>query len=207
MKWAMLGWMMLLAGLPMVARADQVPGRAEEVTPLAVGAEVPNVTLQTAEGKPVLLLEAVKQQRSVIIFYRGGWCPYCNSHLSRIQSVEPRLRELGYQILAISADRPEKLKATREKQELNYRLLSDATMAGARSFGIAFRVDDATVKTYRGFGVDLEEASGNTHHILPVPAVFLADQEGRIVYAHANPDYKHRLAPEILVKEAEAALK
>ena len=46
---------------------------AMEVRPLLVRAEVPAVTLRTAEGTDFDLAAAVKKKRSIVIFYRGGW--------------------------------------------------------------------------------------------------------------------------------------
>ncbi len=152
------------------------------------------------------LRKAISKQPAVVIFYRGGWCPYCNLELGRLQEAEPELRELGYQILAISPDRPAKLAESAETEDLNYTLLSDATMTAAKAFGIAFRVDDATVERYKGFGIDLAASSGQAHQLLPVPAVFLIGADGKIGFAYANPDYRVRMDPSLLLCAAKAAL-
>ncbi len=85
---------------------------------------------------------------------------------------------------------------------LTYQLLSDSNVAFARAFGLVFRVDDPTLEKYQGFGIDLEQASGRTHHMLPVPAVYIADTEGIIRFAHWDAAYKKRLEPETLLKVA-----
>jgi peroxiredoxin len=126
--------------------------------------------------------------------------------LGQLQSGEAELREMGYQILAISPDRPEKMTETVDKHELTYTVLSDHTMEAARAFGIAFRVDSVTVVKYKAFGIDLEEASGEKHHLLPVPAVFIVGTDGIIKFSYANPDYKVRLAPADLLVAAREAL-
>lgn len=95
-------------------------------------------------------------------------------------------------MIALSADRPEGLQGSRKKLDLGYRLYSDASMSAARAFGIAYEVSDDTVKQYRDYGVDLEAASGEDHHQLPVPSVFLVEKGGRIRWVYSNPDYKVR---------------
>jgi len=85
---------------------------------------------------------------------------------------------------------------------LSYTILSDARMAAARAYGVVFRVDDATAARYKGFGIDLEAASGETHHELPVPAVFIVDRSGVIRFVYANADYRIRLAPDELLAKA-----
>ncbi len=202
--------LLLTIGLAAAAWADDVarpiPGSAEEVQPLAIGAPAPAVTLQTAAGEAFDLGAAVRRQPAMLIFYRGGWCPYCNVHLGQLQEAEAEIRALGYQVLAISPDRPEKLAESAGKLQPDYTLLSDHAMAAALGFGIAFRVDDATLETYKGYGIDLEAASGETHHLLPVPAVFIVGTDGWIRFAYANPDYKVRLSPEELLAAAKDAL-
>lgn len=186
--------------------ARPVPASAADVRPLLIGASVPEVTLRTADGKAFDLSAAVSRKPVTLIFYRGGWCPYCNLHLGQLQKAEADLVKLGYRILAVSPDRPAKLTQSVEKDKLTYTLLSDSSMAAAKAFGIAFRVDDATVEKYKGYGIDLEAASGETHHLLPVPAVFIAGTDGVISFAYVNPDYKVRLAPEVLLAAAKSAL-
>jgi peroxiredoxin len=127
--------------------------------------------------------------------------------LGQLQKIESNLTQLGYQILALSADRPEKLQASVEKHAVTYVLLSDAAMAAARAFGVAYRVDDASMGKLAGYGIDIEEASGQTHHMLPVPSVFLVARDGRIAFTYANPDHRVRIDPEVLLAAAKAAAK
>jgi hypothetical protein len=89
--------------------------------------------------------------------------------LGQLHEIESQLIELGYRIIAVSPDRPEKIRETLEKKLLNYLLLSDRGMLGAKAFGIAFRLDDGLLEKYKGFGIDLEGASGESHH-MPIPA-------------------------------------
>ncbi|BCR03567.1 hypothetical protein DESUT3_06360 [Desulfuromonas versatilis] len=127
--------------------------------------------------------------------------------MGELVRIEPQLLELGYQILAVSADKPEFLKQSQQKHKPNYRLLSDSDMQAAQAFGIAFQVDTATYRKYQEFGVDLEEASGRTHHLLPVPTAFVVGSDGTIRFSYANPDYKTRVDSEVLLAAARAALK
>ncbi len=92
-----------------------------------------------------------------------------------------------------------------DRDKLHYRLLSDSDVAAAKAFGIAFKVDDATVEKYKGYGINLDAASGNDHHILPHPAVFVADTSGKIHFTHVNSDYKVRLEPKKILEAAQSA--
>lgn len=183
-----------------------VAASAEEVRPLLIGAKVPDMTLKTAKGKEVNMKKTVMEKPTVVIFYRGSWCPYCNLQLGRLQNIEADLIELGYQLLAVSPDRPAKLAESLKKKDLKYTLLSDSDMDAAKSFGIAFRVADTALEKYEQYGIDLEKASGKSHHLLPVPAVFILGTDGRVKFTYVNPDYKTRLAPDVLLQAAESAL-
>jgi peroxiredoxin len=99
---------------------------------------------------------------------------------------------LGFPIIAISADRPAKLTDSAKEHELGYTLYSDAPLAAARAFGIAFQLSDAEVREYQEYGIDLEEASGRDHHQLPVPSVFLVEAGGKIHWVYSNPNYEIR---------------
>jgi peroxiredoxin len=174
-------------------------------TPLKVGDSIPDVKLRTEGDKEVSLRILVSEKPTVLIFYRGGWCPFCNRHLQLLAGIEDTLNKAGAQLVAISMDQPTKLKATPDREKLPYQLLSDSNAAAARAFGIAFKVDDATVEKYKGYGIDLDAASGKYHHILPHPAVFVTDTSGKIRFAHVNRDYKVRLEPSKILEAARAA--
>jgi peroxiredoxin len=174
-------------------------------TPLKVGDAIPDVTVRTEENQVVSLKKLVAEKPTVLIFYRGGWCPFCNRHLQSLVGIEEDVNQAGAQLLAISMDTPEKLKATPDRAKLGYRLLSDSDANAAKAFGIAFKVEDSLVLKYKdAYHIDLEAASGNDHHILPYPAVFIAGTNGIIRFAHVNPDYKVRLEPAKILEAIRA---
>jgi len=189
------------------AAEPEAAASAEQTDAIGVGETIPPVTVRAVDGRPLDLRQAVAAKPTVLVFYRGGWCMYCNRHLAELGELEPQFTELGYQIIAISPDRPEELAKTVDTQELTYVLLSDSEMSAARAFGLAFRMEEALVETYRNdYGIDLEAASGQTHHELPVPAAFVLDRSGIVRYAFASADYKVRVDSAELLAEARAAL-
>jgi len=56
-----------------VQAADRVYPRPEAVEPLAPGAQVPSVRVETVRGEPVALLEVMRNHGATLVFYRGGW--------------------------------------------------------------------------------------------------------------------------------------
>jgi peroxiredoxin len=102
------------------------------------------------------------------------------------------LTKLGFPVVAISTDRPAKLEESRKANNLGYTLYSDSSLTAARAFGIAFQLNDDEVKMYLEYGFDLEATSGQKHHQLPVPSVFLVKAGGTIHWVYSNPDYEIR---------------
>lgn len=187
-------------------RAALAPS-AGEARPLPVGARVPASTVQAAEGATLDLATAVTGQPTLLVFYRGSWCPYCNRHLAALGEIEPELLKLGYQILALSPEGAAGLKVAAGKNHLNYRLLSDQAMQAASAFGLAFRVEARTVAAYAGHGITLAPVPGEPDaRWLPVPAVYLIGRDGLVKFVHTNPDYKARLSAEQVLAAARAAL-
>jgi peroxiredoxin len=119
--------------------------------------------------------------------------------------VQEELTSLGFPVVAISPDKPETMVKSLEVEDLGYALYSDSDLDAARAFGIAFQLDAATVAKYRAYGIDLEDASGNARHQLPVPSVFLVDAGGTIRWVYSNPDYQVRPENDALLEAARAA--
>jgi peroxiredoxin len=178
----------------------------DTVTPLAVGSAAPTAMVKTAAGEAVDLGELVRAKPTILIFYRGGWCPYCNTHLAELQTIEPELMTLGYQIVAVSPDRPEAMPPTTEKNHLSYRLLSDRQMNASAAYGIAFTVPDEIRTKYAKWNIDLAPVPADESlRWLPVPSVFVIGGDGTVRFVHSNPDYKVRMETTTLLASAKAA--
>ncbi len=192
---------------PVMAAADAPPARmnAEAVTPARVGQMIPDVAVHNAAGQRVSLRSLAAEKPMVLVFYRGGWCPFCTKHLEALVKVEPELTKMGYQLVAISPDKPANLRKTASDKGIAYTLLSDSSSAAARSFGLAFRVDEATLDKYEHYGIDLVAASGAAHKELPVPAVFVVQRDGTIAFRHYDPNYKSRLSGEAIIDAARSS--
>lgn len=187
------------------APAAELAPSAEAVQPLAVGQPAPAFTLPDAAGKPFDLAAAFAARPTVLIFYRGGWCPFCNRHLAALAEIEPELRRLGYQIVGISPDQPEALHATGERHRLRYQLLSDAAMQASPAYRIAYHISPELAEKYRGFGVTLPRTPDGSEPWLPVPAAFIIGRDGRVKFAYANADYQVRISNDDLLAAARAA--
>ena len=180
----------MMEGATAGLRASGIETRA-----LQVGDAAPDVTLPDAMGRPVRLAELWQRGPLVLIFYRGGWCPYCNLELRAWQQNLGALAKLGAGLLAVSPQTPDNSLSTAQKNELAYPVLSDSKLAAAAGFGIAFEMPQALIDLYRGVGNDLPVLNGNGQWVLPVPATYVIGRDGRIVFAHVEADYRERAEP------------
>lgn len=179
---------------------------ADQVRPLLIGQLAPPAALQSIDGKNVSLQKILAGKPAVLVFYRGGWCPYCNLQLADLRKLVAPLKKSGVSLIAISPDLPAELFKSVEKSELDYQLYSDAKTQAIDGFGIGFTVDATTLKKYAGYGIDLEKASGEKHHVLPAPSVFVLDAAGKIQFEYVNPDYSVRLSSTVILAAVESML-
>jgi peroxiredoxin len=180
----------------MEAATAQLRATGIEANALQVGAALPALTLPDAAGKPVNLKALNADGPLVIVFYRGGWCPYCNLELREWQRLLPQLGELGATLVAISPQTPDNSLSTAEKNELAFPVLSDSGLAAAQAFGIAFTLSPELVALYAKVGNDLPTLNGNGQWVLPVPATYLIDRSGVVAWAHIEADYRRRAEPQ-----------
>jgi peroxiredoxin len=184
----------LFAAVSAVANAQSTVAKtATDIAPLLIGEKIPNSTLKSSDNKAVSLSELVSKKKTVLVFYRGGWCPYCNLHLAALAEAEKHILDLGYQIVAVSPDTPENLKITAEKDKVKYTLLSDSNGALIKEFGIAFEAPE----NYKS--VINVHSNGMNTNFLPVPSVFVVNTNGDILFEYVSPDFKQRISAELLV--------
>lgn len=177
-----------------VSSVAQVAEKAEDISPLLIGETIPSIKLTTVENKNVLTSDLFKNGPTVLLFYRGGWCPYCNAHLAAVGELSEEIRDLGYQIVAVSPDSPEKLMESLEKQDLDYQLVSDANGQFSQEMGLAYSAPkkyNSLLSSYSG--------GGNTG-FLPVPALFVVDIQGVILFEYISPDYENRIQTPLLLE-------
>lgn len=189
-----------------------IAASAESVRPLAAGDAAPRFVVRDVEGANYDFDPDALERPVMIITFRGGWCPYCNMHLSELRTVMPELERLGVDVLFLSGDRPAMLYAslTADTQDdigdLGYTILSDADAQAGIAFGIAFKASERTIRRRHEKGEDIADSSMMRHGVLSVPAVYMIDAAGQIVFSFVEADYKVRLPADEVLAAARAAV-
>lgn len=173
-----------------IAQEQNAPG-------LTVGMAAPDFTAPTYEGNKVTLSDYYKKGPVVLIFYRGEWCPYCNVHLKSFQDRLADFKKLGATILAVSVDKQEFGAVTVQKDALGFEVISDPAAEILQAYNVVYKVPDELADKYLNeYHIDLKAHSGREDHVIAVPATYVIDKAGTIVFIYANVDYKVRTKPE-----------
>lgn len=172
---------------------------------LKEGDKAPNFILDNPLGKPVNLYDELAKGPVVLTFYRGSWCPFCNTQLHAYQQVLPEVEKLGGQLIAVTPQSPDNSLSQTEKEELTFQVLSDPNGRVADNYRVLFELPDYLQNTFANtLGLDLTVFNASERWILPVPATFIIDREGIIRRAHVNPDFTKRMEPHEIIDQLKA---
>jgi peroxiredoxin len=144
-------------------------------------------------GNEVILKDLRKKGPVVLVFYRGNWCPYCNKELRRLQDSLQLITAKGAQLIAITPEVKEGVDSTVAKTGAAFPIISDEGMKISSNYGVSFKVDDRTVGRYKNAGIDLLKLNNQKEASLPVPAVYIINEDGAVTFRYFNEDYRKRV--------------
>jgi peroxiredoxin len=182
---------------PLAEPTAEALGTREDGLGLAVGAAIPLFEIQDFRGE-TFSSTAINDANTLVVFYRGGWCPFCNFQIRELSQSHDKFKALGVSLVAISVDRPDAAEVTRNAYEVPFPVLSDPDLKAHEAFNVVLQLDAAGVARLAKYGHDIEKWSGKDHHKMAVPAVFLV-RDGKVAWAHVAQDYKTRPSTEQLL--------
>lgn len=159
-----------------------------------IGDKIEDMILLNNLGDKVSIMEVLEKQPAIISFYRGTWCPYCNLELSTYNKLLKDKNKI--KMIAISPERPE---SSINVENLNFEVLSDIDNKFAKKLNLTFDITETIESIYDGFGINLEKSQGKKSRILPIPATYIVDSSGVIVYAYIDADYTKRAEPKDVI--------
>ena len=159
---------------------------------LFVNDKAPNFSAKDQNDKLITLNNQVKKNTVVLIFYRGEWCPFCNKELKSIEDSLSFITAKGAVVLAVSPEKYENIAKTVIKTKASYSILHDDGLKIMKSYDVAFAVDSVTISRYKAYGIDFANANGENGASLPVPAVYIINKQGKIIFRYFDADYRKR---------------
>ncbi len=170
---------------------------------LPVGAKAPGFELPNHDGKLVSSSDLLRKKRLVICFIRGRWCPFCVGQMEAMNLVLPQIEQAGASLAAVSPQTVKQAFFMHDQHKLRFPLLFDAGNRVARQFGLTYRVPEPQEAVYRRAFVNLPFTNGDDSWELPIPATYILDRDGTVLYASANEDYTERPEPADILRILE----
>lgn len=160
---------------------------------LQVGEQAPRIKATDQNGKAIDSREILENEKILLVFYRGNWCPYCKKHLGELEKNLAALQEKGVFVLVVTPESEEKTRETREKFKTSFSIVHDSGNRIMKDYKVAFEVNETNVPNYYDKITELvNEYNSESEKMLPVPATYLIGTDGNIEYVQYDPDYKNR---------------
>ena len=160
---------------------------------LKSGGQAPEFRAKDNSGKMLDLKNLLKSHKAVVLFfYRGQWCPYCNKHIKELQDSLQLLTAKGAYVIGVTPETGENINKTIDKTHASFSIIQDKGYKIMKAYDVSYTVDDAMFAKLKNYGIDLEKNNGNTDHVLPVPATYVIDSSGKIIFVHFDKDYTKR---------------
>jgi peroxiredoxin len=171
---------------------------------LGIGAKAPSFELSDHDGKRVSSTDLLGKGRLVVSFIRGRWCPFCVGQMEAMNYIAAEIEAAGASLVAISPQTVKQAYFMHDQHKLRFPLLVDARNEVARQFGLVYVVPEEQQKLYRSTFVNLPFANGDDSWELPIPATYVIDRHGSILFASANEDYTVRPEPLEILRVLES---
>ena len=159
----------------------------------------PDFELPNAVGKKVKLYDFLKAGPVILTWYRGGWCPYCNITLQYLQKALSDFKKENANLLALTPELPDSSLSTKEKNNLEFEVLSDIGNAIGKKYGVVYKLTPEVTEIYLN-GFDLYGYNGDESNELPLAGTYIINQSGVIIYAFLDVDYRKRAEPVEIIK-------
>ncbi|MGV0923699.1 peroxiredoxin-like family protein [Empedobacter tilapiae] len=168
---------------------------------IAIGERFPDFNLPNTTNEIIELKELLQNGKVIVAFFRGNWCPYCNLELKALQDNLKEISDRKTTLVAISPQASDYNEELKNNHDLKFELLTDKNNTLAKQLGISFKLQDYVIPTYNSLGINLSEYNENDHNELPVPAVFVIDTNGNIIYKFVDTNYMNRIDFQELAKQ------
>ena len=155
---------------------------------LTIGNKLPTFVLKDVDGNRVDSA-SLTGKPSILMFYRGNWCPLCMAQIKELVGRYRDLEALGVRIALISPQPHDNTVELAEKYQVNFDFLTDEGNKAARVLGIA--VENGIPMGMQMFGYEGETV---------LPTVIITDRDGSIIWTHETDNYRVRPEPDVFLE-------
>lgn len=172
---------------------------------VAEGDKLLPFTATTSQGAPFDSAE-LNGKRTLLKFFRGGWCPYCSAELVAFDGMEDELARYDVSVLALSKDTPEQAAIHKSRDGLSIPLLSDPDLIVIRTYGVEHHKALGQTKNpkYTIGGVPLGLAPFS-FDAMAIPTTLLVDETGTIRWVDQTDDYRLRSSNQRVLDAVKVA--
>ena len=179
---------------------DDLLGSRYNELGLAPGTQLADVTVLNIDGEVVALNKLWADQPLMLVFYRGGWCPYCNAQIHELSQRYPEFKNRGVEIAVVSADKPDAASLVKSSYEIPFPVLSDQDLAAHQAFNVTLTLDaDYIARVRDKFGINFSQWSGREHGSIAAASSFLIGVDGTVQWGTVLESYRSRPTPDQLL--------
>lgn len=199
---------LVLAGEPPAKEAPpaSAPAKAEAAGELGpkVGAAAPDANIVDRMGEATTLAKAIEGSPTVIVFYRGAWCPYCVRQIRDWDAAMPELKAAGAKVMAISLEKASFGAQMSHMQEIDFPIYADPAGEAARAYNVRYDLSAEQTETLKKYQIDLSQRNATAQWELVHPATIVIDAKGVVRNVWVDTDYKSRVAPAKVIEAVKA---
>ncbi|MCB1868534.1 MAG: AhpC/TSA family protein [Gammaproteobacteria bacterium] len=188
----------------MAQATEELINSGIEKRTLKSGDTIHDFELPDQHGQLRRLSDYLCESRVVLNIYRGGWCPYCNMEMKALHDLLPEIEAAGARLIGMAPETPDRALTTAERHQIKIDILSDQGNRVAETLGLVFELPEALRAIYQKIGIDVPAYNGDDSFKLPLPATYILEQDGVVLYDFVNADYTKRLEPEEIVARLAA---
>ncbi len=163
------------------------------------GDKAPDFELPNLKGETTSLAGLLEKGPLILVWYRGGWCPYCSLELNAWQNVYSRLQKAGIGLAVVSPEVSEQGVLTGQRNYLSFEILTDAGNGAAKKYGLVYKIPDRLLGYLKG-KLDFKNHYGDEAHEFPISATYVIDPQGQVRLAFLDPDWRNRAEPSRILQ-------
>ncbi len=180
---ALFGWVGFLLYVYWYSKLDR-----KLSSKLQIGKELPSFVLKDVDGN-LANFPALLKRPSILMFYRGNWCPLCMAQIKELADRYRELAALGVRIVLVSPQPHGNTVELAKKFDVKFDFMTDEGNLAARQLGIESKY---------GIPMGMQVLGYDSETVLPT--VIITDPSGIVIWTHETDNYRVRPEPEVFLE-------